>query len=148
MARVEVGQGVPGGPEAGELAQDVVALDVGDGGIDAELGGQCPQTVGQAGGIEATGVGHHLDAPVHAGAEDVLHLAVEGGGVAERRIALAGLEEDEHGQLGQVVAGEDVDGTTVDELAGRGQAIAVEAGAVGDAQTSAGARSRARSRQR
>jgi hypothetical protein len=41
-----VGQAVPGGPEAGELTQDVVALDVGDGGIDPELGGQCPQAVG------------------------------------------------------------------------------------------------------
>src|SRR6202021_3915516 len=60
--------------------------------------------------------------------------AVEGGGVAERRVALAGFEEDEHGQLGQVVAGEHVDGATVDQFARGGQAISVEAGAIGDAQ--------------
>ena len=87
-------QGVARRLQPRQPSEDVVALDVGDGGVDPELPGQGPQPVGEAGGVEAAGIGHHLDAAVLAGAEDVLHLPVEGGGVAERRVALARLEAE------------------------------------------------------
>jgi hypothetical protein len=47
---------------------------------------------------------------------------------------LATLPQDEHGQFGQPVAGEEIDGPTLDHLCGRGQTIAVEPRTVGDAQ--------------
>ncbi len=87
-ARVEVGQRVARRLQAPQAVEDVVALDVGDGDVDAELGGQLAQALRQAGRVEPPGVGHHLDAAVDAGAEDVLHLPVEGAGVAERGVAL------------------------------------------------------------
>ena len=78
----------------------------------------------------------------HARAEDLLHLAVEGGGIAEGRVALARLEQDEHGELGQVVAGEHVDGPVEHHLARGRQPVTVEAGAIGDAQDIAACLSR------
>src|SRR5262249_61119857 len=41
---------------------------------------------------------------------------------------------DEHGQLGEVVAGEKVEVTTVEHVTPGGEAVAVEAGGVADAQ--------------
>ena len=68
--------------------------------------------------------------------EHLLHLGQEGVGPAPGRVALAALPQDEHGQLGQPVAGEDVDGPALDHLAGGRQAVTVEARAVGDPQRS------------
>ena len=86
--------------------------------VDPEPLGQRPDLVGQPGRVEAAGVGHHLDAPVDAGAEHLLHLGEEGVGPALERVALAALPQDEHGQLGQPVPGQDVDGAALDHLPG------------------------------
>jgi len=43
--------------------------------------------------------------------------------------------EDRHGELGQVVAGEDVDGPAIHHLPGGGAAVTEEARAVGDPDT-------------
>ncbi len=66
--------------------------------------------------------------------EAVLGLADEGAGVAERGVLHGVATEDEHRQLGEVVAGEDVQRPALEHLAHRGQPVAVEAGAVADPQ--------------
>src|SRR5262245_1215158 len=47
-------------------------------------------------------------------------------------VLLSGLPQDQHGQLGEVVAGEHVDRAAVDHLPRRREPVAVEAGTVGD----------------
>ncbi len=68
----------------------------------------------------------------------VLDLRHERSCVAEVGVLHRVLAEDQHGQLGQVVAGEDVERSTVraalEHLAHRREAVAVEAGAVADQQ--------------
>src|SRR4029450_2847393 len=61
----------------------------------------------------------------------------EAGGSPAARPAGPGAGEDQHRELGEPVAGEHVDGTTLDHLPGGGEAGAVEAGAVGDPARSA-----------
>ncbi len=131
---VQVGQGVAGRGQLVDAGEEVVAFDVGHRHRKPQAFGQETDLVGQSRRIEAAGVGHHLDAAVDAGAEHLLHLGQEGVGAAPGRVALEPLPQDEHGQLGQPVPGEDVDGTALHHLAGGRQAVAVEARAVGDAQ--------------
>src|SRR5690606_34444460 len=133
LAGVEVGQVDAGGDQLVEAAEDVVAVDVGDGGRQPELVGDLGDGVGAAVGVEAAGVGHHLDPLVQTGAHHLLHLGDEGAGVAAVGALGSGALEDEHRQLGQPVAGEHVDGAALHHLPGGGQAVAVEPGAVGDA---------------
>ena len=133
-AGVEVGQRVPAAAQLAEPGEEVVALHVGHRHRQPEPVGQLADLVGQARRVEASGVGDHLDAPVDARAEDLLHLGEERVGPTPRRVALESLPQDEHGQLGQPVAGQYVDGAAVDHLGGGRQPVAVEAGAVGDAQ--------------
>ena len=72
-------------------------------------GGDLAEPVGEAGGVEPAGVGDDLHAALEGEAEAVLDLADEGAGVAEGRVLELVLAEDEHGELGEVVAGEDVE---------------------------------------
>jgi len=76
--------------------------------------------------------GDDLDAPLQAGAEHLLHLPQERGRVTQAGVLLPRLPQDQHGQLGQVVTGDDVDGAAVDDLAHRREPVAVEAGGVRD----------------
>src|SRR5262249_30748991 len=55
-----------------------------------------------------------------------------GPGVTGQRVLLPRLPEDQHGEFGQVVTGQDVNGTTFDHLPGRGLPIAVETGRIAD----------------
>src|SRR6185437_14882429 len=66
--------------------------------------------------------------------EAALHLAQERLGVAGLRVLQPVPAEDEHGELGQVVAGQDVEGAAVEHLLPGVEAVAVEAGGVADAQ--------------
>ena len=124
--------------EVGGAGPQVVALDVGDRGVEAEAVGDLAQPVGQPGGVEAAGVADDRDAALEREAEAVLELADEGARVAERGVLHRVLAEDQHRQLGEVVTGEAVEalpvGAALEHLAHRGQPVAVEAGAVADAQ--------------
>ena len=96
------------------------------------------QPVGEAGRVEAAGVADDLDAALEREPEAVLELTDEGLRVAQRRVLHRVLAEDQHGQLGEVVAGQDVEAlsiflATLEHLAHRGEPVAVEAGAVADA---------------
>ena len=64
----------------------VVALDVGDLRVEAEAAGDLADLVGEAGGVEAAGVGDDLHAPLEREAEAVLDLADEGARVAQRGV--------------------------------------------------------------
>ena len=106
--------------------------------MQAEPAGQRRQLPGQAGRVEPAGVVDDLDAAVEAGAEHRLELGEHRPGVAGVGILLPGLPQDEHGQLGEVVTGEHVDGAALDHLPGRLHAVAVEPGGVADPDRAAG----------
>ena len=87
--------------------------------------GELGDGLGATSRVEATGVGDHLDALGAAVGEHVTHLRDESAripGTALHRRAT----QDRHGQFGKPVAGEYVDGSAVDHLSCRGQAIAIE----------------------
>ena len=86
----------------------------------------------QPAGLRPPALLTRLDALGQAGAEDLLHLGEERLGEPEVGVLQLVLGQDQHGQLGQPVAGEHVDGPAVDHLAGGREAVAVEAAAVGD----------------
>ena len=95
--------------------------------------------VGQAGRVEAAGVGDDPHALLERESEAVLDLADEGPGVAERRVLELVLAEDQHRQLGEVVAGQHVElarPRSISRIAA--EPVAVEAGAVADPQASLG----------
>src|SRR6185437_9666122 len=121
---VEVGKLVARPLEVAEGRDQVVAGDPGDAGVQAQPGGELGDLCGQAPGVEAAGVGDDLDAAVQAGAQDVFQLLEERGRVAQGGVLAAGLPQDQHGEFGQVVAGEHVDRAS-ERLTGGGQAVAV-----------------------
>ncbi len=130
----QVREVVAAGLEFGQPGEQVVALDVGDGRVQAAERGEFAEFAGQAGRVEAARVDHDLDAALQAGAEHVAHLGEEGDRVAAVRVAPPGLPQQQHGEFGEVVAGEDVDRAALDHLAGRGEPVAVVARAVRDPQ--------------
>ncbi len=67
------------------------------------------QRLREAGGVQAAGVGDDPHALLQRQPEAVRDLGHEGAGVAERGVLEPVLAEDQHGQLGEVVAGDDVD---------------------------------------
>jgi len=60
--------------------------------------------------------------------------SASGFGIAKGRVPCLVAREDEHGQLGEVVTGEDVELTAVEHLPKGRETVAVEAGGVADAQ--------------
>ncbi|SHR25735.1 Uncharacterised protein [Mycobacteroides abscessus subsp. abscessus] len=104
---------------------------------EAETGGQLAQRGGQAGGIQPARVRDDLDAMIETGAQHLFHLGEESPRVPAGRVFGLGLGQDEHGQLGQIVTAQDVDRSALDHLAGCGDAVAVKAGAVADADRDA-----------
>jgi len=133
-ALVEVGQWLAVGLELLEPGQQVVALQVRHRGADAEFCVEGARRLRAAGRVEPPGVHHDLDAPLRAAGGHLLELAQKSARVAQLRISQAVLEQDHQRELGEVVAGQHVDGAALDHLARGAQAVAVEAAAVGDAQ--------------
>src|SRR5690606_18472740 len=84
--------------------------------------------------VDAARVGDDLDLLLQGQREAVLELAEEGLGVTELGALHPVAAEDEHGELGEVVAGEDVEFAALEHLAHRGDAVAVEPGHVSDPQ--------------
>ena len=80
----------------------------------------------QARGIEAAGIDDDPHPAVHGEPEAFLHLPQECLGVPSFRILEPVAGEDEHGQLGEVVAGEHVELTTIQHLTHGGEPVAVE----------------------
>jgi hypothetical protein len=112
--------------------QQVIAFDVGHLHLETELVGQGLGRFGAAPGVETAGIGDHLDAAVDAGAHHLLHLLQMGVDPAARAILQALSVEDHHGQLGQVIAGQHIDGTAHHQIPGGRNLVAIEAAAVAD----------------
>ena len=104
---------------------------------EAETCGQLAQRGGQAGGIQPARVRDDLDATIETGAQHLFHLGEKSPRVPAGRVFGLGLGQDEHGQLGQIVTAQDVDRSALDHLAGCGDAVAVKAGAIADANRDA-----------
>ena len=112
--------------------RQVVAVDVGDAGRYAQALGQGAHRIGQAGGVQAAGVGDDAYAAVVCQPEALLELGQEGLGVAAFGVLHPVAAEDQHGQLGQVVTGEVIQVAAGEHLAHRGVPVAVEPRAVPD----------------
>ena len=133
--RAEIGVGRQRSAEAevGRPRHQVVALDVGHPHGDAKPLGQRSHSGGQARRVEPAGIGDDPHASVDRGAQALLELRQEGLGVAAvgRLGPVAG--QDQHGQLGEIVAGEVVQVATGQHLPHRRVPVAVEPRAVADA---------------
>ncbi len=88
---------------------------------------------GTTGWVEPAGVADDLDAAFQAGRQYLLKLGQERPGVAGPP-AEHGLAEQQHGELGQPVAGEHVDRPALDHLPRGRDPVPVEPAAVGDPQ--------------
>ena len=132
-AAVEVAEALAGAAQLAQVRHQIIPFDDGDTRLLAQLVRQRRQGVAEAARIEPAGVRHDLDVARQTLAQDLLQLRHEGADEAAAP-ALALLGEDGHGQLGQVVAGEHVDGPATHHLGGTGGPIAPEARAVGDTQ--------------
>ena len=119
---------------AGGLNPAGLAGAVRDRGGQPLLRRELPDPVGEAGRVEPSGVRDDAHAQLLGEREVVGELLDERPRVAGRRVLHLVAAEDEHGQLGEVVAGEHVELAALEHLAHRGQPVAVEARAVPDAQ--------------
>ena len=92
------------------------------------------ERIGTALRVDATRVGHHLDAPAHDLGQHRLHGDVhEVGGVAQLGFFQAGAGQQRHGEFGQVVEHQVVDLPGIDELWGAHHAVAPETRGAADA---------------
>ena len=133
LAGREVRQRVARFLQLAETVGDVVAVDVRDAQVVPAAGGQLAGGGGEPGGVQPAGVGDDADPVRHQVVERGVELVEERDRVALGGVLGARLAEDQHGDLGEVVAGEDVDAAGGSHVGhGRG-AVAVEAGAVADA---------------
>ena len=120
-----------------EATEDVVAVDVGDPQVVAAAGDQLAGCVGQPGGVESAGVDDEPDPVGDEVLERRVEVLQEGGRIALGAVLGARLAEDQHRDLGEVVAGEDVDAAGARHVGHRRSAVTVEAGAVPDADRDA-----------
>ena len=116
--------------------QQVVTFDMRDVDVEAEAVGQRADGGGQPGGVQSTRIGHDAHAAFAGQAEAFLELGQE-----RLRVAAVGVfhpvaAQDQHRQLGQVVAGQEIEVTTGQHLPHGGVAVAVETRAVADAHRS------------
>jgi len=132
----EVGVGRQGSTkgELGGARRQVVTVDPCDPRREAESLGDLGELVDQTGRVEPAGVGHDPHALLESELQAVRHLPDEGARVAERGVLELVLAEDQHGQLGEVVARDDVCLSALEELAHGREPVAVEAAAVADAE--------------
>ncbi|BDB44775.1 hypothetical protein IWGMT90018_52210 [Mycobacterium kiyosense] len=118
--------------EFGGARLQVVTLDVGHPGRDAQALRQGAYRVGQPGGIQPAGVGDDAHAALVSQSQAVLELGQEGLGVTAFGAFHPVAAQDQHGQFGQVVPGDVVDVAAGEHLAHRRVPVAVETGAVRD----------------
>ena len=112
---------------------EVVTLDMGHVHGQSEAVGELAYRGGKRARVQPAGVGDDLHALVQGESERVLQLAQEGLGIAELRILGPVAGQDQHGQFGQVVAGEVVEVTAFEHLPHGRDAVTVEPRAVADA---------------
>ena len=123
--------------EGVEPGGQVVALDVRDDEREARLGDHPAHLVRQPGGVEPARVDHQARAALGQQAHRVGELGQEAARVAQRGILGALEGELAQRRLGEVVAGDDVDGSR-EGVAQTGEPVPEPAGAVGDADRTVG----------
>jgi len=116
-----------------EAREDVVAVDVGDAKVVAAARDQFAGRVGQPGGVEPSGVDDELDPVGDEVLERRVEVLQEGSRIPLGAVFGARLAEDQHRDLGEVVAGEDVDAAGSSHVGHRRSAVTVEPRAVPDA---------------
>ena len=131
-ARVGERSQCSGRRQLGHATHQVVTTDPRDVGGQAQASSDFTDSVGTSGRVQATGVRYHFDATIQTGAHDLFHLSDERSGVASGRVLHLGPGQDQHGQLGQPIAGQHVDRTVVDHLGRGAEAIAIKARTVCD----------------
>ncbi len=105
-----------------------------DPGRQTQLGGHLLQRLGHTGRVQPPGIGDHLDIFFQAGGHDGFHLFEKGGNVAGFRRFEFFLEQDGHGQFGEVVTGQDINGSARDHLFRSRKAVTIKTTAIGDNQ--------------
>ncbi len=105
---------------------------MGDPDRHAQALGQRAHRVGETGGVQAAGVGDDAHAAVAGQAQAFLELGQEGLGVAALGMFHLVAAEDQHGQLGQIIAGQVVQLAAGQHFAHSGMPISVEPRAVSD----------------
>ena len=100
---------------------------------DVEPGRGCQHGVRAGHGIDATGIGHHLDIALAKPRGEAADQGREVACVAELWVLLLLLLQDGHGDFGEIVEDQEVDGTFVDEADGGFQPVAPKTLAISDA---------------
>ncbi len=129
LAGLEVSQ-LAAGNQVRQPRHEVVAAHVRDLRSETELVGDFRNRVGAAVGIETTGVGNDLDTALQAGTHDLFHLRHEGARIATARTLHPRPRQNQHGELGEPIAGQHIDRPTLDHLTRRRNPVAVEPGAI------------------
>jgi hypothetical protein len=122
-------------------ARQVISFDMRHAHRQAKALAQLAEPSGEAAGIEPAGVDDQPHSALRRQPDAVLELGGERPGIAERRVPGLVARQDQHRQLGEVIAGDDVDVPGFQQLAeGRGP-VSVEPGGVPDAHDLSGRRS-------
>ncbi len=111
---------------------EIVPLDMRDAHGNPEPIGQLPYGVGESGRVQPPGVGDDPHPTLMGEPETLLQLPEEGAGIPGAGVLQPVPPEDEHGQLGEIVAGEDVQLSPGEHLAQGAEPVAVETGGVPD----------------
>lgn len=101
---------------------------------------QLPYGGGKSGRVQSARVGDDPHAPLVGEPQALLQLPQEGLRVTGVRVLHPVPAEDEHGQLGEIVTGQDVERAAGEHLAQCVEAVTVEAGGVPDPQYVGGAK--------
>ena len=99
------------------LGHQVITRHIGNRRAQAQLIRDFGHGIRAAIGVEAARIGHHLDALIEAGTHDLLHLHDEGPRVSAPRTLGLGARENQHGEFGQPIPGEEIDLAPFDHLA-------------------------------
>ena len=133
LASFKVREVNSGGAQLVEAPQKIVAVNVGHSRRQSQPSGHLGDGLRTVIGVQPSGVRDHFDAPLEAGPHDLFHLVDETAGVPGARIFRARARQDQHGQFGEPVSRQDVNGTTLDHLHRGRESVTVETGTVGNA---------------
>ena len=132
FARLEVGER-PGVLKIAQASEKIVAVDVGDFWRKSESIRQVTKGVRARFGVESPSVRNDLDAPIETGTHDLFHLREKRASVSLARVFRLRSRQDQHGEFGEPIARQDVDGTALHHLARGRDSIAVKTRTVSDA---------------
>ncbi len=125
-AFVEVRELLAARLQLAELRHQVVALDVRHGSLDAELAVERPRRLREPAGIQPARVHDDLDPTRLARGRDLLELPQKRPRIPEALILQPILQKNHQRQLGEIIAGQDVDRTALHHLPRRTEPVPIE----------------------